>query len=180
MLTRLIRIAGIMGIALIVLLALTGCFSSPESVIEDTIESLIEAENESIEAGNETIESSSDNNSASEESSGAGIEVEHNDTAQWPDELPDYIPPLDGDVVAHTKVFPEEGFVSHTIAFENMGSNDMNSYIDLLLSNGWSIDMQTELPDAWMVQAHRSDSEFIIAGVELEDNSGMINVTLAN
>jgi hypothetical protein len=171
--TRLIRIVGIIGIALIVLLALTGCFSSPESVIEDTIESLIEAENEAIESSN-------DNNSASEESSGAETEVEHSDTTQWPDELPDYIPPLDGDVVAHTKVFPEDGFTSHTIAFENMGSNDMDTYIDVLLSNGWSIDMQTELPDAWMVQAHRADSEFIIAGVELEENSGMINVTLAD
>lgn len=184
MITRLTRIAEIMGIALILLLALAGCFSSPESVIEDTIESLIDAENEAIEsdmeADNETIESDNSNNSDSEQSEGAGTEIEFSDTAQWPDELPDYIPSLDGDVVAHTKIFPEEGFVSHTIAFENLGSNAMNSYIDLLLSNGWSIDMQTELPDAWMVQAHRADSEFIIAGVELEENSGMINVTLAD
>jgi hypothetical protein len=157
--TRQILIFGIMLIMLTLLLTLAGCGKSPENLVEDTVESLIEAENESIEASNEAIESNSENSSDSEEST--GTQVEYSETFEWPDELPGHIPPLEG-----------------VISFDNADGNDMNAYIELLLANGWSIDMQTELPDAWIVQAHRGDSEFINAGVELEENSGMINVTL--
>ncbi len=174
--TKLKFIFGIMAIILTALLTLSGCFSSPERLIEDTIQSLIEAENESIEASSEAMESSSDNNTDSQEST--GTQIEYSDTIKWPDELPGYVPPLEGDIVGHVKVFPEEGFTSHVISFENAGGNDMNAYVDLLLANGWSIDMQNVMSDAWIVQAHRGDSEFINAGVELEESSGMINVIL--
>ncbi len=166
-------------------LLISGCGGgNPEKTIESVIGGLIEAENKSIEAQKnndmETSAESKDDAADTESPSGststsAGKTVSH---CEWPSNIPGYVPQLQGDIAAVVEMTPEENAKAITIAYENVNDSGADAYEKELLSKGWTIDSKTNMGEAWMIIAGYKDEARINVGVENEENSGMITLTI--
>lgn len=146
--------------------ALTGC-GDPEEMVENTVQGLIDAENASNEA---VAENNSEENPE---------EVRETDIAlgEWPVEIPDYVPQLQGDIIDVVTLNPEEDAVNYTIAWENVTGVTAESYEAELISKGWSIDMNMPIEGEWIIQASRDQDATITVTVSA-DNSAMMNISI--
>lgn len=152
-----------------VLVAMTaaGC-GDPEAMIESTVENLVEAENASIEAA------------AGETSTGeqqSDITPATLPGGEWPEEMPDYVPELPGDITDVLALNPEPEAVNYTISYENVTGITADEYEAELISLGWSIDMMMPMEGEWIIQASRDQVAAIIVTVSA-DNSAVMNVSL--
>ncbi len=172
----------VLSLSLFVLLFTVGCGKSTEETIENVIGGLIEAENQAIEADNNSSDVNEDdeindgNGPGSSGDNGGSISVEHQ--AEWPSDLPSYVPRMEGDLTEVVITHPEEGTKSYIIAYENLQIFDADVYEKELLSNGWTIDGTVEMGEAWMIYASIENKASITMSAEIEENSGMMIVVI--
>lgn len=105
-------------------------------------------------------------------------EIEYGNKMEWPNEIPSYVPQLNGNIYTVTVVHPEEDAVNYTIAYENLRSITLGDYEKELIASGWAIDYKIDMGGTWMLQANYGDKAYVIVTSEDEDNSGIINLSL--
>ena len=185
-----IYIVLVLGISLLFSISTLGCAKTGEEAIKNVIGSLIEAENEANESQQENIpavnsadsggsgSTSDDDSAGSSGADNAQINTSQSGAVSWPSEIPGNVPRLPGDIAQVIVTHPEQGWSNYTIAFVNINNINIDDYAAELEANGWSIDMKSDMGDAWIIYAGYGEDIILTAGIESTDNSGMLNLTI--
>jgi hypothetical protein len=148
-----------------------GCGSASEKISEQIVEKAIESEGgEDVD-----VDIDADKGEVNISSSEGNFNMKASGEAEWPDEVPSYVPEFEGKIISVVET-ESEGHKHFSIIYEDLDNLDMDDYADDLESNGWDVVSRLETGDVWMVQASRGDNddEFINATVNTDENSGSI------
>jgi hypothetical protein len=151
--------------------AVMGCGSASEKISEQIAEKAIESEGgEDVD-----VDIDADKGEINISSSEGSFNMKTSGEAEWPDEVPSYVPKFDGKIISVVET-ESEGQKHFSIIYEDLDNLDMDDYADDLESNGWDVVSRLETGDVWMVQASRGDNddEFINATVNTDEDSGSI------
>jgi len=168
----------------IFLVTVTGCGNAAEDLAENMIESGngdvdvdINSDGEDIsihsDEGDVKIDIDSDDREVNIESDDGSYHMTSGDNAEWPDELPNYVPKLDGNLTQVAKIDNPEG-TQYTIVYEDVDT-DMDSYVDDLEDEGWDVSSQIDIDDSWMVTAEHGDW-LIVATSNTGDKTGALTI----
>jgi len=175
------------SIFLLAMLLITGCSPDPEKVIEEVVEDLIEAENQSNEAqsGESAIEAEVDIDSGGEsvnlevKDEDFSMEMDSTSNMEWPSDIPSHVPPLHGDINSIVEA-NEDGVAHYQIYFENVPVTDMDEYIRTLESgNDWQVSTQMKYDEGWMIQAMMEvgDDFWSLTVACMGDGDGSMQIT---
>lgn len=181
------KLAVCVCMVLLVLLVFTGCSPDPEKIIEEVVQDLIDAENQSNEdqADESAIEVEADVDSGGEtvnieaKDEDFSMETDSSSNMEWPSDIPSHVPRLQGDIVYLVEA-NEDGIVHYQLYFENVPETDMDEYINTLESGSdWEVYSQMVLGEGWMINAMmdvENDSWSLVVSC-MGDGEGSMQVT---
>lgn len=155
----------------VVTLAATSCGNAAEKVAEKIVEKAIESEGN----GDVDIDIDSDEGEIKISSSEGDFNMKTGGKAEWPDDVPSYIPQFDGDIIQVIES-ESDGQKHYSIVYENLDNMDADDYADDLEGKGWDVVSKVEMGTAWMIQATRGDNEdeWVNATVNTDEDTGSI------
>lgn len=147
---------------------LTACIST--SKITDVVSNIIDEQRERNE-NDDDLEMYFDS-----EDDDLEMNINQSNSQDWPEEIPNYVPQLDGEINAIIRSADEE-VISQTINFIDVKTN-LQEFKQLLSEEkGWTIITESTQQDGWTINAvHESNETFLLAMVHSNDE-GAIQVT---
>lgn len=147
----------------------TGCGQTADKAAENIIEESINQESgEDVD-----IDVDSQSEEVSISTSDGDITAKTGAEMEWPDNIPNYVPQLVGDIVMVMQTGETESFY-YNIAYENIKDAEMEPYVTALENSGWVIQMKTEMEDAWMINAVYDEKVHLTASINPEEKTGAI------
>ncbi|MBW6464774.1 MAG: hypothetical protein SCJ94_04565 [Bacillota bacterium] len=164
-----VRLFTLISLLIILSLTIAGCGKTSDKVAENIIEESIKAESgEDVDidldtqSGEVTITTSEGEVTAK---TGGGMD--------WPENIPDYVPRFEGNIVMVMQTGEPESFY-YSIAYENINDPDPETFAETLLNSGWKIQMKTEMEDSWIINAVYDEKVLMTTSVNTEENTGAI------
>jgi len=146
-----------------------GCGQAADKAAENIIEEAIKQESgEDVD-----IDLDSQSGEVTISTSDGDVTTKTGSGMEWPDNIPNYVPQLIGDIVMVMQTGEAESFY-YNIAYENIKNVEMEPYVTALENNGWVIQMKTEMEDAWMINAVYDEKLHLTASINSEDKTGAI------
>jgi hypothetical protein len=166
------RMTLLLCICLVFALVLTGCGNATEKATEKLTEKIIEDAIKS-DGGDAKVNIDSKSGEITIKSSDGDASVQIGGKADWPKDIPGYVPQFKGDITSLLEA-GEKDNKHYSIYYENIKETKMDAYAKALEDNGWTLQMKTEMGDAWMIQAMYGENVMVMASINEKDKTGAL------